>query len=90
MVNRQKGKKMKNIKIALIALVAALMLTACNYQMVDTTFKFDRAIISLPDGSVVEGKVESWKDYEDGDHIQVKVDGVTYLLHSSDVVLIAE
>lgn len=81
---------MKNIKIALIALVAMLTLTACNYQMVDTTFKFDRAIISLPDGSVVEGKVESWMDYEDGDQIQVKVDGITYLLHSSDVVLIAE
>lgn len=81
---------MKNIKIALIALVALLTLTACNYQMLDTTYRFDRAIISLPDGSVVEGKVESWIDYEDGDQLQVKVDGVTYLLHSSDVVLIAE
>lgn len=81
---------MKNIKIALIALVAMLTLTACNYQVVDTTYNFDRAIISLPDGSVVKGKVESWKDYEDGDQIQLKVDGVTYLIHSSDVVLIAE
>lgn len=89
-VNRQKGKKMKNIKIVLIALVAMLTLTACNYTPIDTTFKFDRAIISLPDGSVIEGKVESWKDYEDGDQIQVTVDGVTYLVHSSDVVLIAE
>lgn len=81
---------MKNIKIALIALVAMLTLTACNHQILDTTYKFDRAIISLPDGSVIEGKVESWMDYEDGDQIQVKIDGVTYLLHSSDVVLIAE
>lgn len=81
---------MKNIKVIAIAIIATLFLTACNYQMVDTTFKFDRAIISLPNGSTVEGKVESWLDYEDGDQIQVKIDGVTYLVHSSDVALIAE
>lgn len=30
--------------------------------------------------------VESWRDYE-GDQLQVVIDGVTYLVHSSNVVL---
>lgn len=73
-------------------LVAAfvLNLTACNKQIMDTTYKYDRAIIYLPDGSVVNGKVQSWTDFEDGDQIQVKVDGKTYLVHSSNVALIDE
>lgn len=82
---------MKKLKTITIALIAALTLTACgNQQIFDTTYTFDRAIISMPDGSVVEGKVQSWKDYEDGDQIQVVIDGKTYLTHATNVVLIAE
>ena len=40
----------------------------------------------MPDGTIVEGRLESWDDYE-GDQLQVKIDGVTYLIHSSNVVL---
>ena len=78
-------------KILLIGLIfAAMTLTGCNKQIVDITYKYDRAIISLPNGDVVEGKVDSWTDYADGDQIQVKIDGVSYLVHSGDVVLISE
>lgn len=78
-------------KLYLGVLVVAIMLMGgCNRQIVDLTYKYDRAIISLPNGEVVDGKVDSWTDYEDGDQIQVKIDGVTYLVHSEDVVLIAE
>lgn len=66
-------------------------MTGCtNKQVFDTTYSFERAILSLPDGTVVEGKVTSWNDYEDGDQIQVKIDGKTYLVHSSNIVLISE
>lgn len=58
--------------------------------MFDTVYSFDKAIISLPNGDIVEGKIDSWTDYEDGDQIQVKINGVVYLVHSSDVVLIKE
>lgn len=82
------------MKKRLIAMVAALVLcfalTGCNKQVVDTTFSFDRAIISLPNGEVITGKVQSWKDYEDGDQIQVKIHGVTYLVHSSNAALISD
>jgi len=75
--------------IILLLTLAALALTACgNKQIIDLNYKFDRAIISLPNGDVVKGEVQSWTDFEDGDQIQVKIDGKTYLVHSSNVALI--
>lgn len=81
-------KKILIIFVTLILFVAAL--TSCNRQLFDTTYSFDYAIISLPDGRIIEGSVDSWIDYEDGDQIQVKIHGKTYLVHSSNIVLIAE
>lgn len=81
-------KKICIVVIALVLLVAVL--TSCNRQLFDTTYSFDYAIISLPNGEVIEGKVDSWIDYEDGDQLQVKIDGKTYLVHSSNIVLVAE
>lgn len=79
-------------KLALIAssIALAVSLSGCNKQVVDLTLSYNRAIISLPNGEIVDGKVQSWTDYEDGDQIQVKIDGVTYLVHASQVVLISE
>ena len=70
--------------------VTALLLAGCNKQMVDLTYSYEYAILSLPNGEVVEGKVTSWTDFEDGDQIQVKIDGKTYLVHSSNIVLISD
>ena len=61
-----------------------------NKQWFDTTLYFGRAIIRMPDGTCLEGEVQSWTDYEDGDQIQVKIDGKTYLVHSSNICLISE
>jgi hypothetical protein len=78
----------KILAITLISILLAATLSGCNKQIFDTTYSFDKAIISLPNGEIIEGKIDSWTDYEDGDQIQVKINGVTYLVHSSDVVLI--
>ena len=68
----------KRVLCLLSALVMLLALSACgNRQLIDTTYTFNKAIISLPNGTVVEGKVTSWKDYEDGAQIQVVIDGTT-------------
>lgn len=80
----------KTIVAILLVIILVIALTACNKQVIDTVFSYDRAIICLPNGDVVEGKVSSWADYADGDQIQVKIDGKTYLVHSSNVVLIAD
>lgn len=76
--------------IFFIILFIYMLLSGCNKQMIDTTYKFDRAIIELRNGTIVEGKVQSWTDFEDSDQIQVKIDGVTYLVHSSNIDLIAD
>lgn len=82
---------MKKLAVLLTTLVMIVTLAGCgNMQAFDTTFTFDKAIISFPDGTVLTGKVQSWRDYEDGDQIQVKIDGKTYLVHSANIVLIAE
>lgn len=84
-------KKIFSIVVAVaMVLCIAATLSGCNKQVFDTTYNFKTAIISLPNGNVVEGKVDSWRDYEDGDQIQVKIDGVTYLVHSSDICLMTE
>jgi len=71
-----------------VVIMATVVLTSCNKQIIDLTYNFNYAYIILPDNTVVQGRVESWTDYEDGDQLQVKIDGVTYLVHSSDCVLV--
>lgn len=81
---------MKKFVAIVSSIILAVSLSGCNKQLVDLTYAYDRAIIKLPNGEVVDGKVQSWTDFEDGDQIQVKIDGVTYLVHSSQVALINE
>jgi len=83
-------KKLLAILLALVIILSVMVLTGCNKQMVDLTYSYEYAIIGLPNGEVVEGRVSSWTDFEDGDQIQVKIDGKTYLVHSSNVVLISD
>ncbi len=83
-------KKIIAIVLAVVLVVGLLVLAGCNKQMVDLTYSYEYAIIGLPNGEVVEGKVSSWTDFEDGDQIQVKIDGKTYLVHSSNIVLISD
>lgn len=81
----------KDIIIALImtvlVVITIIFSTACNKQIIDTTWSFDYAYIKLPNGEVVEGPVDSWKDY-DGEQLQVKIKGITYLTNSYNCVLI--
>lgn len=80
---------MKKI-IAIICAISTMMVFAgCNKEIIDTTYKYDYAIISLANGEIVEGKVESWNDYE-GEQVQIRINGKTYLVNSVNADLIAE
>lgn len=85
---------MKRI-FAMICIIM-LLLTGCvgtgnvagfNYQLVDLQYKYNYAIIQLQNGEVIEGEVEQWKDYEDGEQLQVKINGVVYLTNSFNCTL---
>ena len=81
----------KKLIATVIALGMVISMSGCgNRQMIDLTYNYKYAVISLPNGDIVEGAVESWRDYDDGDQLQVTVDGVTYLLHAANVALMTE
>jgi major membrane immunogen (membrane-anchored lipoprotein) len=81
----------KMIFVVVFLIILAISLTACgNRQVFDTTYKFTDAMVRLPDGSYVQGKVESWMDYDDSDQLQVRINGVTYLTSDENIVLIAK
>ncbi len=78
---------MKKI-IALIAIV--LLLSGCQankkYDILDTQ-GFNYAILELPNGELIEGDIQYWRDFEDGDQIEVKINNVIYLTSSYRCVL---
>ena len=82
-------RKLIAIMLALILIISMAGCAVYNKQIVDLTYSYERAIICLPNGEVVDGRVSSWTDFEDGDQIQVKIDGKTYLVHSTNIVLIS-
>ena len=83
-------KKVTAVLLAVLVAAVTMIAVGCNKQMVDLTYSYERAILALPNGEVIEGKVSSWTDFEDGDQIQVRIEGKTYLVHSSNIVLISD
>jgi major membrane immunogen (membrane-anchored lipoprotein) len=79
---------MKKILAVLVLVVLMVALTGCgNRDMFDTVYTYNEAVLSMADGTIVRGKVENWRDYEDGEQIQVKIDGVIYLVNSVNITL---
>ena len=78
----------KIILVVVLLILVTLLATGCNKQIVDFNYNFDRAIIKLPNGEVIDGKISSWTDFDDADQIQLKINGSTYLTHISNVVMI--
>ena len=83
-----KTKTMLLVIFLIISIVSAITLTSCNYQVIDLTYSYDYAIIKLQNGKIIEGKVQAWRDYEDGEQLQVTIDGTTYLTNSFNCTLI--
>lgn len=81
---------MKKFFALFMVLVLVTLLVACNYQMVDTVYDFDRAIIEVGDRTI-EVEVKGWRDFEDGDQLQiVATDGTVYLTDTTRCVLIKD
>ena len=81
--------------IAILILIAVGIFVmfngGCNRQIVDVKYRFDKAMIKMPDGTCKTVNVKSWRDYQDGDQIQV-IDrvGNVYLGHACNIMLFSE
>lgn len=79
------------VVVVLMLMVIPLMMVGCgNRSVFDTTWTFEKATIFMPNGEQVQGDIQSWTDFDGSDMIQVTIDGITYLTHSSNVILISE
>ena len=58
-----------------------------NEQIIDTVWRYNWCIVQLGNGELLEGQITSWKDFNESDMIQFTIDGITYLTHSSNVIL---
>lgn len=83
-------------KVIMCVVIAAMLIMGTvayawgNQSWFDSTWSFEYVQIAMPDGSIVEGSVQSWQDYEDSDVVQVKVNDKVYLTHYMNVVLVSE
>lgn len=78
------------ILFSLIMISSIIVSAGCNMQIINMTWRFQKAhirgISSSNEWTTVE--IASWKDYVDGDVIQIKtMNGKTYLTHYNNVVL---
>jgi hypothetical protein len=79
---------MMKIFAFLAALMVVISLAGCNYDMLDTNYKFDKAYVSIG-GETQEVYIRSWCDYENSDMMQVTTkDGNVILTHSSNIILV--
>ena len=80
------------VLIILIAIGIFVMFNGgCNRQIVDIQYRFEKAMIKMPDGTTKTVSVKSWRDFQDGDQIQVTdKDGNTYLGHACNIMLFSE
>lgn len=78
----------------IIAFAMVAMFTTCagcnsNYNNC-MNYNFDRAIMKMPDGEIVEVGIEKWAD-ADCDQIMINgKDGKKYLINSKNCVLIED
>lgn len=77
----------KKLALIITTLLTICILCGCNKQIFDFEYHFDHAILKLPNGEIIEGEIESWRDYK-GEQLQIKIDGKLYLISSINCVLI--
>lgn len=76
-------------KIAFAALVAASVSGCGNLDIFDTNYTFNTAYVRWPDGTMKSIAIKQWKDYKNGEQLQIiSNDGRIYLINSVNAVLV--
>ncbi len=77
------------VAAVLVAGCSVLTLTGCSKQGTDDTRNYTTAILSMPDGTIVQGEVESWQ-FVYKTQVKVKIGGITYYVGTENVVIMRE
>jgi len=81
---------MKKIILAILLILGLALLSACGNRQVgiDTNQTFTKAYINIG-GEWKTVTVKAWRDFQDGDEVQITTkEGVVYLTHYMNVVLV--
>ena len=78
------------ILIMFIVLVFFLIMTlcGCNYKVVDLKYNFKKVHV-CETGKCY--RIDNWRDYENSDQVQVKIEGYgTCVFHSNQIILVED
>ena len=76
------------IILGMVGIASLGLLTGCNKQVFDFDYTYDKAVCNY-DGDKFELYIDKWRDY-DGEQLQIKSNGKTYLLSANNCYLIDE
>lgn len=76
------------MKKIILLIVPVLLLTGCNKQVFDFKYTFDKAYCNY-NGDKFELDIDQWNDF-DGEQIQIKSNGKTYLISANQCYLVEE
>ena len=77
---------MNRLAIAILS-IATLSLTGCNKQIIDLNYKYTK-IHNFETRRCYE--INSWRDYEDSDQIQVEINGYGKVLFYANQIALIE
>lgn len=84
----------KMLALILVLVLCAIALSACkvgNRQIgFDTTQTFKYAVIQLGNGELIEGEIDTWRDFKESEEVQITINGITYLTSYENVIMATE
>lgn len=83
--------KYKVFYLLLIVLIIITLTSCGNYDLLDTEYKFDYALVLFPgDTEATKIQIKQWTDY-DGEQLQITAtDGTIYVVNSVNCILVKE
>lgn len=83
---------MKRVAAILLIIFMLMVMTGCmstnRNGAADLVWNFNYAYVGMNGMRVAEGPIQTWRDFDDSDVVQVQIDGVYYLTHYTNVILV--
>lgn len=89
-MENNKKSFVKKATITSLILASTLVLSSCNKQVLDLNYKYSTAVKINGDNALIY-ELKSWRDYEDGEQLQLGLlDGNYVLVNSFNTDLLVE